>query len=301
MKVGIPLLAPLIIIISFANAEDSRLPRKLIFGGHEVTPNRYPFLVSLFQRNYSSSELYFSCGGSLIAPSVVLTAAHCHDYIDVAIIGLHNLTVQDAPHETYNISSDQKVIHPLYDNITAEGDFLLLFLDKPSSFQPISLNKNPEIPKRKEQLTVIGWGMQETGEMSSVPEETVVKTRSTRRCAIAYLGLTIGFEILSQVNDTIIPQSDVPRLEVTENSICAEDGGKSAVCNGDSGGALIIKGDGASTDLLVGVVSFGWLPCLLPILSSISYVLPGVYGRISSVHSWIDDKLEEASSNGILF
>lgn len=294
MKVGISVL----VALSSVGAECSLYPRKLIYGGDEVTPNRYPFLVSLFYRNLSSGELSFMCGGSLIAPAVILTAAHCNDFIDVAMIGLHNLTLEEEPRETYNISSDQKVMFPLYNNITAEGDFLLLFLDKPSSFAPISLNKNPKIPRKKEQLTVIGWGMQETGDISTVPEETNVKTRSTSWCAVAYMGLTVGLELLAKVNDTVLPQSEVPGFAVTKHSICAENGGKSAFCNGDSGGPLIIKGENASTDLLVGVVSFGWLPCLLPILSSISYVLPGVYGRISSVYSWIEDKLEEVSNRG---
>jgi secreted trypsin-like serine protease len=101
---------------------------------------------------------------------------------------------------------------------------------------------------------------------------------------------------VSLINETLVPQSDIPRFNVTKNSICAEDGGKSAFYNGDSGGPLIIKGDDASTDFLVGVVSFGWLPCLFPILASVSYVLPGVYGRVSSVLSWIDQTLAEMNN-----
>ncbi len=65
---------------------------------------------------------------------------------------------------------------------------------------------------------------------------------------------------MSEINETLVPQSDIPRFNVTDNSICAEDGGKSAFCNGGSGGPLIIKGDSASTDLLVGVIVtlVGW-------------------------------------------
>ena len=138
--------------------------------------------------------------------------------------------------------------------------------------------------------------MKETGYISAVPEETVVKTRSTDWCALAYQCFTFGFNLVSQINETLVPQSDVPRFNVTENSICAEDGGKSAFCNGDSGGPLIIKGDDASTDLLVGVVSFGWIPCLFPILASVSYVLPGVYDKVSSVLTWIDETLAEMNN-----
>ena len=48
--------------------------KPFIVGGVEASAGEFPFIVSL-QRNGN----HF-CGGTLIAPDVVLTAGHCSDY-----------------------------------------------------------------------------------------------------------------------------------------------------------------------------------------------------------------------------
>jgi secreted trypsin-like serine protease len=244
-----------------------------IYGGTEVIPDRYSYLASLHYRNDSTGELLQVCGGTLIAPSVILTAAHCYNYIDVVMLGLHNLSMSEVTaHESYNITSNQKVIYPFYNNLTNDGDFLLLLLDKPSIYTPVTLNKDQDIPVRDALLTVMGWGTQETGYTSNVPEETVVETRSNYWCNIAYRGANVVLEVFG-----------LSHYEITENTICAEGGSKDDSCQGDSGGPLIIRGENASMDVLVGVVSWG-IGCA----TDISVLLPGVYSRVSSAISWID-------------
>jgi secreted trypsin-like serine protease len=240
-----------------------------IHGGTEVTPGRYSYLVSLHATNPFTGKLDQMCGGSLIAPSVILTAAHCYDVIDVAIIGLHNLTMaEETSYEIYNITSAQKVMYPFYDNETLDGDFLLLLLDKPSMYAPIQLNADPDIPIRDAPLTVMGWGTQETGYSSVTPEEATVEKRSNHWCKLAYD--LLGREM----------------FPITENSLCAEGGSEYDACQGDSGGPLIIKGENSNSDVLVGVVSWGFRCATV-----ISDILPGVYGRVSSVQPWIEQQI----------
>lgn len=47
-----------------------------VVGGVKAKTGRYPYMASLFSEG-SSDSMPSSCGGSLIAPDVILTAAHC--------------------------------------------------------------------------------------------------------------------------------------------------------------------------------------------------------------------------------
>ena len=48
----------------------------MVIGGHDAVRNRYPYYVAL-----QTAENNTECGGTLIAPDVVLTAAHCAKYV----------------------------------------------------------------------------------------------------------------------------------------------------------------------------------------------------------------------------
>ena len=50
-----------------------------IIGGSEAEPGAWPWQVALIQRTQPNAYFGQFCGGSLIAPDWVLTAAHCVD------------------------------------------------------------------------------------------------------------------------------------------------------------------------------------------------------------------------------
>jgi trypsin len=75
--------------------------------------------------------------------------------------------------------------------------------------------------------------------------------------------------------------------QITDNMLCAWASQRDS-CQGDSGGPLIIKGDVASSDLQVGVVSWG--------NGCADADFPGVYARISAVNSWIEESVCTHSS-----
>jgi len=62
-------------------------------------------------------------------------------------------------------------------------------------------------------------------------------------------------------------------------------------CKGDSGGPLILAGSDATTDVQVGIVSFGLGNC-----ANVDF--PGVYSEISSLLDWINTNADELTSSG---
>lgn len=70
--------------------------------------------------------------------------------------------------------------------------------------------------------------------------------------------------------------------------MCARDGNEDA-CQGDSGGPLVTRGRGDSSDVLVGVVSWGF--------GCAHKSFPGVYSRVSSAYDWIKEQVCSKSSS----
>lgn len=242
------------------DADDAR-----IVGGQPASSTAYTYQVALLSKSGT-----FRCGGSLIADDIVVTAAHCKDYVEVALIGAYDLTQSDTA-ETIPIC--QKVNQSLYDSKEGSpGDICLLQLCRSSTkakegkVHSILVNADPSIPLANDLVTVTGWGTtREGGNPSQVLQEVSVKYYSQESCKAVY------------------------KSAITDSVMCAgvPEGGKDA-CQGDSGGPLVISTSTTSssssrnpstTALLVGVVSWG-IGCGEP-------NLPGVYTRISYFVDWI--------------
>ncbi|XP_032127954.1 granzyme M, partial [Sapajus apella] len=140
-----------------------------IIGGQEAAPHSRPYMASL-QRN--GSHL---CGGVLVHPKWVLTAAHCLPQRTAGlrlVLGLHAL---GGPGLTFHIKSI--VQHPRYrPPPVLENDLALLKLEgkvKPSrTIRPLALPSKSQVPAVGARCSVAGWGLtQQGGHLAQVLQE----------------------------------------------------------------------------------------------------------------------------------
>jgi trypsin len=226
--------------------------QKHVVNGKDAEKGRYPYVATL------QSVFRHECGGALVAPDLVVTAAHCVDnYLFEILLGRRSMSDPDI--ERYGVID--KLIHPKNVPNFDSFDIALLKLHRASTIIPVRLNADPTIPlDETSKLTVLGWGNDGSGYYPDLLQEAVVQYVPNDVCKEAGAGdATTSYE---------------PWLK--DDMICAL-GDNTDACAGDSGGPLIVKGDNSSEDLLVGTVSWGIL-CA---------VYPGVYSRVSFTYDWL--------------
>lgn len=182
-----------------------------------------------------------SCGAQLIAPRVVLTAAHCDSQgnRNIVRIGAHEYGTNDYPVQFRTCKA--WVNHPGWDdnNIVGGNDYALCYLNRPAIMAPnvtLVLNEDPEFPEVGFLAKAIGMGY------------------STR---------FFGFpQVLQKTDLSIIATEDCGSEApfMGETIVCTEEQGTST-CGGDSGGPLVSivdNGDDTETHTLIGLTSFGY-------------------------------------------
>ena len=144
-----------------------------ISGGKPSRPGAWPWQVAIMNKH---REVF--CGGTLIAPGWVLTAAHCvrkHMYVK---LGEHDLLAFDGSEVEYFVEKPFK--HPWYDEDTIDNDVALLKIAREEKvtrsgrqrrkskhlkkknqedFMPACLpGQTDTLPKHPTQCVIMGWG-----------------------------------------------------------------------------------------------------------------------------------------------
>lgn len=231
-------------------------PGEAVYGGTEAAEGAYPFMVHVFIGEPHDGIV---CGGSLVAPTFVLTAGHCLPSFADDALG-PNLFTGGEDLEDYRVvigrvdlsGTGGEVIavkaghlHPEYNivpynhgAVAAANDIALLELAEPSSYAPARPATNADLALYAPgtEARVLGWGC--TPEVC-FPErlmEVDVPVWSDAECAAA---------------------SNYAVMFHADSELCAGSDGKDS-CGGDSGGPLFVR-DEAGDAVVFGVVSYGAL------------------------------------------
>lgn len=241
-----------------AKGSQSKAATPKIVGGTPTTNSKYPWQALL---EITNSEGSFTCGGTLIHPYIVLTAAHClsNEFGELELgtevltwLGRTSYEFGGTPDETYNLWMPNS-----YDPFTSENDFAFVSLWEGSGLPRLQLAGPTEralwTPGRLNAIT--GWGTtSEGGDSSSVLLEAQVPIVDDGTCAQPTINGLDGFEPVTMVCAGYLA-------------------GGVDTCQGDSGGPLQAPIDGGGYRL-VGVTSWG-VGCAQP-------NKPGVYTRVAS-------------------
>lgn len=239
-----------------------------VIGGSAPAAGRYPFVASLQKVGATGVEAHF-CGGSLVARTWVLTAAHCLRRVTAGdiriVIGPTRLSSGDG-----QVRAAKEIrIAPGFDGDSTHGaDVALVRLSAPvMGIAPIEPVRPSERARWEpgDAATVMGWGV--TGEAGRTASDDLLVARVPIR------------------SDAVMAGPDAYGASFRASDMLGAgpvSGGRDA-CFGDSGGPLVI---GRGTTLRqIGVVSFG-RGCGRP-------GFPGVYARLGEgpVRAFVDSTL----------
>ena len=250
-----------IILILITNAAYAELR---ISNGRN-TETRYEWMTALY--SLTNNRVY--CGGSLIHPRYILTAAHC--VIDKTgkerEFGLI-LNAIDITKEVGTRPNISRIIpHPQYDG--SDYDIALIEVKQELNINPIEMVKQ-ELNIVGMNSTVLGWGYTNRS-YPSVLQTAEIPITDDAKCV-----KTFGADDFR-----------------SERMICADagdtDSGKSDTCGGDSGGPALVRiGD---TLMLAGIISYGSGVCGLP-------DTPTVFMKVSAFSEWIRGYTDEDDESG---
>ena len=280
---------------SSARAASEQFTR--IVGGETASTRSWPWQVALVESHERDgrrgARFRQFCGGSVIAPRWVLTAAHCVDDLrpgDLQVLaGTHDL---DRGGRLLDVRAIH--VHKDYSNPTEGNDIALLRLAREAGVAVVELptaERAEAVAMPGTPATAIGWGLLRPLQCKSGSKPGAHRCRPRGGGSGHFVdGLTGKPVKLSDVRTSKLMEVELPLVgeemcrdaypgaAIDHRTVCAglRRGGKDS-CQGDSGGPLVVR-DG-DTWFQAGVVSWGQ-GCAKP-------GKYGVYTGVAAFAHWI--------------
>jgi trypsin len=248
-----------------------------VIGGSPASIAQFPALAYIEAGNKHHG---FACSGTVVAPRVVLTAAHCAEDIETGgftkpgeyAVATNIANPKQASGENvFDVSGVH--VFPSFDPGVIHGDAAVLILSRPTSATPLAL-AGPEDAALYEggaAVTVAGWGL----------------TRAQNRQAPANLRsatMAIQKPTTCQTKTRGFYKEFSPAVQLC---LLSPPANKSGTCFGDSGGPAIgQRADGTPVEL--GVISIVGPLC--------TPQAPNVLTRVDYVSSWVAEWIAATES-----
>jgi len=254
-------------IAAAVHADDDTLSlSRRIVNGIDAEDGDWPWFTSI--RNTPDWGGKHFCGGTLIRPDVVATAAHCMvgERAEKLQINVGSHVLSDANSgELFNVVAFK--IHENYNKDTLENDIAIIRLSQcVVGVIPLDVDTRTEDElfngaNALGLAAIIGHGVDayQGGSIQDTLQEAEVTVLKHAEC------------------QSLFGQSNVDETTMICGSTTNPNGGGNVdACQGDSGGPFVTQRDG--TYVLTGITSWGF---------GCADVTPGVYTRVSQYTEWI--------------
>lgn len=232
-----------------------------IVGGTDAVIEHWPWQVSLQQGGQHT------CGGALVAPRWVVTAAHCFAGSKKELSRWRVVSGNTYLGSLGGSYVDRVILNGEYNEARNDYDIALMRLYSPITVgetrKPACLPPKAFGLSNGAMMSVTGWGyLKENGKVSTTLQQASLPLIDRVRCS----------------------SPSIYGGAITERMLCAGylEGGVDA-CQGDSGGPLVYLT--SSKWYLTGVVSWG--------VGCARKGMPGVYSNVEEMMNWINTVIEK--------